>query len=165
MRKPDQSREHETKHYVERSPYIIPANNEGVEIMKLNARNEYEEYIPRKSKHRSHKHNSHQEDDNIRKQSLGNGKAESLKQSSLTESARDLKNIANEFKNAEPERPEPLSKQLAENLGDFHDHNRTPSPAVNITENLLQGARNRRKEAQDKLNDEFTEDMKYVTEN
>ena len=95
---------------------------------------------------------------------MRNGIFENTKRSSLTASARDLKNIANEFENAEEEKPEPLSKQLAENLGDFHDHNRTPSPAANITENLLQGARNRRREAQDRLNDEFTEEMKEVPE-
>ena len=54
---------------------------------------------------------------------------------------------------------------MAENLGYFHDHNRTPSPAVNIAENLLQGARNRRKEAEDKLYDEYTEEMKDTSEN
>ena len=54
---------------------------------------------------------------------------------------------------------------MAENLGDFHDHNRTPSAAVNITENLLQGARKRRKEAQFKLNDKYKEEMKDVSEN
>ena len=133
--------------------------------MKLNGRNEYEEYVPRPRKHRGHKHNSHHEDNSARHDSLGNGKAESIKRSSLTESARDLRNIATEFESTELEKPEPLSKQMAEKLGDFHDHNRTPSPAVNITENLLRGAQNRRKEAQDNLKDEYTEELKYVSEN
>ena len=162
-RKQSKNRGEEVRHYVERSPYIIPSsNNTRVEILKVNGRNEYEEYVPRK--HKSHKHRTRQEDDSVRHNSLGNGMVENTMKSSLTESARDLKNIANEFENAEVEKPEPLSKQLAENLGDFHDHNRTPSPAANITENLLQGARNRRREAQDKLNDEFTEEMKEVSE-
>ena len=59
---------------------------------------------------RSHKHISHREEYSVRHDSLGNGKAESIKRSSLTESARDWKNIAKEFENAEPEKPEPLSK-------------------------------------------------------
>ena len=44
--------------------------------------------------------------------------------------------ICQRFENSELEKPEPLSKQLTENLGDFHDQNRTPSPAQNITEVL-----------------------------
>jgi hypothetical protein len=37
-RKPKQSSDHEVRHFVERSPYLIPSTNEGVEVMKLNAR-------------------------------------------------------------------------------------------------------------------------------
>ena len=42
------------------------------------------------------------------------------------------------------EKPEPVSKQLKDHLVPFHDGNRTPTPAVNIAEHMLEEARHRR---------------------
>ena len=42
------------------------------------------------------------------------------------------------------EKPEPVSKQLKDHLVPFHDENRTPTPAVNIAEHMLEEARHRR---------------------
>ncbi len=46
----------------------------------------------------------------------------------------------------QPDNEEPLSSQLRKSLTTFQDNNRTPSPAVKDTENLLTKARNARKQ-------------------
>ena len=44
------------------------------------------------------------------------------------------------------EKPDPVSKQLRDHLVPFHDENRTPTPAVNIAEHMLEEARHRRED-------------------
>ena len=61
----------------------------------------------------------------------------------LSESKADLKDLVNSLD--QPEEPrEPLSQRLAKNLTEFKDTNRTPSPAVGVTESVLQKARTKR---------------------